>query len=222
MHSLSFFSPVECPCFCIYTYILYIYWCGCMCVCVDIDVYVCVCIYTYTHILLEMVPCLPLLFSCGGVPGIKLLKIGNFPDNSLIRTWLPRWDSDCLFDYVNEVHRHDWLVGCVGWNQWTSVDSHVLPESIYRSRWKCREVMDPFDLLLQSLVSISEANIDPFKQSNLIEGGAGGGGSLSNGSRARCMKGMWFLSSQRWGILTLSSVVWRRSTLSSQKWNSGW
>lgn len=30
--------------------------------------------------------------------------------------------------------------------------------------------MDPFDLLLLRLVSISEANIDPFKQSNLIEG----------------------------------------------------
>lgn len=36
--------------------------------------------------------------------------------------------------------------------------------------------MDPFDLLLQRLVSISEANIDPFKQSDLIEGWGWGWG----------------------------------------------
>lgn len=30
--------------------------------------------------------------------------------------------------------------------------------------------MDPFDLLLLRPMSISEANIDPFKQSDLIEG----------------------------------------------------
>lgn len=76
----------------------------------------------------------------------------------------------CLYDYVNEALTYDWLVGCVGWNQWTSVDSQVLLESIYWLSWKCREVMDPFDLLLLRPTSISVANIDLFKQSNLIEG----------------------------------------------------
>lgn len=90
-------------------------------------------------------------------------------DSPLIRTWLSCWDSDCLYDYVNEVRTYNWLVGCVGWNQWTSVDSQVLLESIYWLSCKCREVMDPFDLLLLRPMSIPEANIDRFKQSVLIE-----------------------------------------------------
>lgn len=38
-------------------------------------------------------------------------------DSPLIRTWLSCSDSDCLYDYVNEVRTYNWLVGCVGWNQ---------------------------------------------------------------------------------------------------------
>lgn len=138
------------------------------------------CIYTYRYIS-KYISVYIFSFSRIGymsaVPGllwewsdIKLLKTGNFTANPLITTWLSCWDSDCLYNYVNEVRTYDWLAGCVGWNRRASLDSSAFLESIYWLSWKCREVMEPFDLLLPRPMSISESNIDPFKQSDFIEG----------------------------------------------------
>lgn len=125
------------------------------------------------------------------------------------------WLCKCLWLSLHthkHTHRpHGSDTSCsVGWNQWIPTDSQVLLESVYWLRWRCREVMNPFDLL-----PLLVANIDPFRQSRLIEESPF---FLLNVQRMRWIMVRWFSfffphkkERNRW----LAAVAYRKTTLAA-------
>lgn len=100
------------------------------------------------------------------------------------------WLCKCMWFRVHSLH------GCknqcsVGWNEWILTDSQVIVESVHWLRWRCRDVVYPFDLLLPHPLSVLVAIIDPFRQSDLIEREPF---FLLNGQRIRQMMVRWFLN----------------------------